>query len=44
MARKKKRKLSLSAREQRRMRTQQIIFSLIAIIVIASFVVSLIAT
>jgi len=42
MARKKSR--DLTRMERRRIRTQQVIFSLIAVLVIASFVISLIST
>jgi hypothetical protein len=39
----KKKRPPVSQRQARRMRTQQIIFGIIAFIVIASFVISLIA-
>jgi hypothetical protein len=42
MAAKRKKKPQLSKRQRRRVRIQQIIFAIIAVIVLASFVVSLI--
>lgn len=42
--RKKKRTASqLSAGQHRRMRTQQVIFTIVAVIIVASFVISLVA-